>query len=77
MGENLLNLVLAFCKRLMNETQNRKPHGLGWPEKGVGLELSIARGALHPHLLAHVWRTKLPIRAPSPLFSMQQVLCRK
>lgn len=28
----------------------------GWPERRVGPGLSIARGALHPHLLARGWR---------------------
>lgn len=68
----LLNCVLAA--RPLNDT-----HTLScWPEKGVGLGLvSIARGVLHPHLLAHGRRWKKMASQTGQPLSLLCFLCSR
>lgn len=84
MGGNLLNHVSAFCKRLMNETKNRKHIvWLAWEWGGGTLARYSQRCSASPS--ARSWLEMKKDGEPScpaalslsPLFSMQQVLCRK
>lgn len=70
-GGKLLNHASAFCKTLMNESHERK--NPAWPESREGL--SIARGALHPHLLAHGWRRKKMANQAAQPLSLLCFLC--
>lgn len=49
----LLYHVRSFYKALISHDRKTLLWSRCWPDRGG--ELSIARGALHPHLLAHGW----------------------